>query len=277
MPAGPVSASPVSAGTVPVAVVAGGAGDIGRGVVSALLALGAQVAVLDVRRNDAATLSLDCDVTNDGAVGAAIAKVTAELGVPTQLVCAAGVVGRGAVIELSLAQWQQVVDVSLTSAFLLASAVLPGMRAAGGGAIVTLSSGLARKGYPHGAPYAAAKAGVEALTKTIALEHAADGIRCNCVAPGPVWTAMTAANPNFSEQAAVAAIPMGRLGTVADVVAPVMFLLGAGAAYITGQVLQVNGGMLMPLSPGGDPGAGAGVPKGPGCPSKSKMSTVYSC
>jgi NAD(P)-dependent dehydrogenase (short-subunit alcohol dehydrogenase family) len=231
---------------MPVALVAGGAGDIGRGIVAALLSAGSQVAVLDIRSNDAATLSLSCDVTDAAQVSAAVDRVTSELGAPAQLVCAAGIVSRGAVVELTLRQWQQVVDVSLTSAFLLAKAVLPAMRAAGKGAIVTISSGLARKGYQYGAPYAAAKAGLEALTKTIALEHAVDNIRCNCVAPGPIWTAMTEANQNFERQAATAAIPMGRLGTVEDVVAPVMFLLGDGAGYITGQVLQVNGGLLMP-------------------------------
>lgn len=83
-----------------------------------------------------------------------------------------------------------------------------------------LAAGSQVAGYPSGSPYAAAKAGVEALTKTIALEHAAGNIRCNCVAPGPIWTAMTEANQNFDRQAPTAAIPMGRPGTVEDVVAP---------------------------------------------------------
>lgn len=228
------------------ALVVGGAGDIGRGVVDALRADGADVAVLDLRRNDSATLSLTCDATDVRQVDAALAEAIATLGTPTRVVCAAGAVSRGAVAGLGPDTWQRVVDISLTSTFLVLRGLLPAMREAGGGAVVTLSSGLARKGYPHGAPYSAAKAGVEALTKTVALEHARDGIRCNCVAPGPISTAMTAANENFDRAAATAAIPMGRLGTVDDVVAPVMFLLGAGASYITGQVLQVNGGMLMP-------------------------------
>jgi NAD(P)-dependent dehydrogenase (short-subunit alcohol dehydrogenase family) len=228
------------------ALVVGGAGDIGRGVVDALRADGADVAVLDLRRNDSATLSLTCDATDVRQVDAALAEAIATLGTPAEVVCAAGAVSRGAVAGLGPDTWQRVVDISLTSTFLVLRGLLPAMREAGGGAVVTLSSGLARKGYPHGAPYAAAKAGVEALTKTVALEHARDGIRCNCVAPGPISTAMTAANENFDRAAATAAIPMGRLGTVDDVVAPVMFLLGAGASYITGQVLQVNGGMLMP-------------------------------
>ena len=228
------------------ALVVGGAGDIGRGVVAALRAAGADGAVLDLRRNDSATLSLTCDATDVRQVDAALAEAIATLGTPAEVVCAAGAVSRGAVAGLGPDTWQRVVDISLTSTFLVLRGLLPAMREAGGGAVVTLSSGLARKGYPHGAPYAAAKAGVEALTKTVALEHARDGIRCNCVAPGPISTAMTAANENFDRAAATAAIPMGRLGTVDDVVAPVMFLLGAGASYITGQVLQVNGGMLMP-------------------------------
>ena len=229
-----------------VALVAGGAGDIGRGVVDALLASGSKVAVLDLRLNHASSLSLECDVTDGDQIDAALSAIVANLGQPTQVVCATGLVTRGSVADMDPADWRRIVEVSLTSAFLVSRAVLPGMQTAGGGAIVTMSSGLARKGYANGASYAAAKAGVEALTKTIALEHAQDGIRCNCVAPGPVRSTMTRNNLNFDERAATAGIPMGRLGEVADVVAPVMFLLGGGAAYITGQVLQVNGGMLMP-------------------------------
>lgn len=229
-----------------VAIVAGGSGDIGHGVVEALLAAGRQVAVLDLRASEAATLSLECDLTDPAQVDDAVSETIARLGPPAELVCAAGIVSRGTVVETDPATWQRVLDVSLTSTYLVTRAVLPAMRAAGGGAIVTMSSGLARKGYPSGSPYAAAKAGVEALTKTIALEHAADGIRCNCVAPGPIETAMTAGNENFDSDLALRAIPMGRIGTVEDVVGPVMFLLGDAAGYVTGQVLQVNGGMLMP-------------------------------
>ncbi len=230
----------------PVAVVTGGAGDIGGGVVTALASEGYAVAVLDLAVNPRADYSVRCDLTDEVAVAAAVQTVEAELGDPELLVCAAGIVGRGAVRELSLPAWNRVVDASLTAAFLVTREVLPAMVRRGGGAIVMLSSGLARKGSARGAPYASAKAGIEALTKSIALEHAADGIRCNAVAPGPVRTTMTDANPNFDEETALAAIPLGRLGEVDEVVAPILFLLGPGASYITGQVVQVNGGMLMP-------------------------------
>jgi NAD(P)-dependent dehydrogenase (short-subunit alcohol dehydrogenase family) len=229
-----------------VAVVTGGAGGIGGGVVDALMAAGIPTAVLDLRPNPAATLTLKCDVTSSDAVAAAISEVVAELGAPSRLVCSAGVVSEAPLDELPVAEWHRVVDISMTSAYLALRAVLPAMVARGGGTIVTMSSGWGRKGYPFGAHYAAAKSGIEALTKSVALEYAARDIRCNCVAPGPVRTAMVEDNPNFDEAGRAAMIPLGRIGEVPDVVDPIMFLLGDGARYITGQILHVNGGMLMP-------------------------------
>lgn len=229
-----------------VALIAGGAGGIGRGVVHALAAQRIPVAVLDLQSNTDATLSVRGDLTVPAEVDGAIATVRERLGEPTWLVCAAGIVREGPYEELLPEQWRSVLDVSLTSAYLLTRAVLPGMVARGGGAIVTLSSGWARKGYPLGAEYAAAKGGVESLTKSIALEFAARGIRANSIAPGPVRTAMTQDNPAFDEAARTAAIPLGRIGEVEDIVDPILFLLGDQARYITGQVLHVNGGLLMP-------------------------------
>jgi NAD(P)-dependent dehydrogenase (short-subunit alcohol dehydrogenase family) len=168
------------------------------------------------------------------------------LGGVSHLVCAAGVVSEHPVTELEPSEWHRVVDISLTGAFLVARSAAPHMAREGGGAIVTTSSGWATKGYPNGAHYAAAKAGVEALTKSLALELAPQGVRANSVAPGPVRTAMILGNPAFDTAGRVAAIPLGRLGEVADVVDPMLFLLGDGARWITGQVLHVNGGMLMP-------------------------------
>jgi NAD(P)-dependent dehydrogenase (short-subunit alcohol dehydrogenase family) len=229
-----------------VAVVSGGAGGIGRALVAALRRSDAEVAVLDLAENEQATLSIGCDVADAESVSTAIAKIESVLGHPRQVVCAAGVVSESPLTDLPRNEWQRVVDVSLTSAFLLTQATIPSMIQAGGGSIVTTSSGFGRKGYPLGAHYAAAKAGVEALTKSIALEYADRGIRCNAVAPGPIRTGMIENNPAFDEDARVKLIPMGRIGEVEDVVDPIMFLLGDGARYITGQILHVNGGMLMP-------------------------------
>lgn len=231
---------------MPVAIVVGGSGGVGRGVVRALSAAGAQVAVLDLMRNDEAFLSIECDATVDAVVGDAVARVEKALGPPDSLVCAAGVVSEAPLPQLSLTEWRRVLDVSLTSAFLAVRSVAPVMAEHGGGSIVTFSSGWARKGYPTGAHYAAAKAGVEALTKSVALEYAGRGVRVNCVAPGPIRTPMLADSASFDEAARASAIPMGRIGEVDDVVGPVLFLLSDEARYVTGQVLHVNGGMLMP-------------------------------
>lgn len=140
------------------------------------------------------------------------------------------------------------VDVSLTGTYLVTRAVLPSMLAAGGGRIVAFSSGYASKGNRNGAHYAAAKAGVEAIVKSVALEVAAAGVRVNAVAPGPVRTPMLdhiAGLPDWERDRA-ASIPMGRIGEADDLVGPVLFLLGPASRYSTGQVVHVNGGLLMP-------------------------------
>lgn len=229
-----------------VVVVTGGAGGIGSGLVQALIERGAQVAALDVKENTDATVFVKCDVTDPASVAAAVARVRKELGDADRLVCAAGIVKEVPFEALGPEQWHQIVDISLTGSYLICHALIPGMLRRGGGAIVTMSSGWGRKGYPRGADYAAAKSGVEALTKSLAIEFASRGVRANSVAPGPIRTAMIWDNPEFDESARTAAIPMGRLGEVADIVDPVMFLLGDASRYITGQVLHVNGGLLMP-------------------------------
>ncbi|SNS25281.1 2-hydroxycyclohexanecarboxyl-CoA dehydrogenase [Streptosporangium subroseum] len=236
-----------------VAIVTGGSGGIGGGVVAALSGRGVRTAVLDLAASGSsgpggAALTLDCDVRDPAAVAAAVARVSAELGPIGYLVCAAGVVSEAPVTELDPAEFRRVVEISLYGTFHALRAVLPHMVTRGRGSVVAMSTGWATKGYPNGAHYAAAKAGVEALVKSAALEVAAAGVRVNAVAPGPVETPMLTDFPDYRARAAdrARAIPMGRVGEVGDVVGPVMFLLGQDSEYMTGQVVQVNGGLLMP-------------------------------
>lgn len=233
-----------------VALVTGGGGAIGGHVVGALREEGAAVAVLDRCPGSAcADLALECDVTSSHHVAAAVEHVTSTLGTATHVVCAAGVVSESDLARLSDDEWHNVIDTSLTGAFLTLRATLPAMAEAGRGAAVALSSGWGTKGYPRGGHYAAAKAGVEALVKSTALEFAQAGVRVNAVAPGPVLTPfLPVPETDLDEfrREREAAIPMGRLAEPPDVTGPVLFLLGADSAYITGQVLHVNGGLLMP-------------------------------
>lgn len=231
-----------------VAVVSGGTGGIGQAVVAALQAEGATVAVLDRAPDSHGDLTVPCDVTRPEAVTEAIALVEGELGSPELVVCAAGVVSEADLVALPLEEWNRVLDVCLTGTFLVLQAVLPHLVARGAGSVVALSSGWATKGYPRGAHYAAAKAGVEALVKSAALEVAASAVRVNAVAPGPVMTPFLGFIQDLDswQRDRETAIPMGRVADPADVAGPVLFLLSDDSRYVTGQVLHVNGGLLMP-------------------------------
>lgn len=231
---------------VPV-VVTGGSAGIGAAVVEALASLGARVAALSRsgRSPAGATAGIACDVADGESVARAFAAADDALGGLGLLVCSAGVVSEHPIEELEPEEWHRIVDTSLTGGYLAMRAATPRLRAGGGGAIVALSSGWARRGYPRGSHYAAAKGGLEALVRSLALELAPDRIRVNAVAPGPVRTAMLDDLPAFDEEQRASNIPLGRIGTVDDVVDPVLFLLGDGAAHITGQVLQVSGGLTL--------------------------------
>ncbi len=226
---------------MPVTIVTGGAGGIGRVLVSALRADG-PVASLDRVASADAGESYEVDVADESAVGSRIAGLAERHGGVAGLVCAAGIVEEHPVASMPLAAWHRVIDASLTGAFLAIRAVLPSMIAARRGSIVAFSSGYATSGYRNGANYAAAKAGVEALVKSTALENAAYGIRANAIAPGPIATPMLT-----DERAAVVTplVPLGRTGVPDDLVGLVRLLLGENAGFITGQTIHVNGGLFM--------------------------------
>jgi len=240
-----------------VAVVTGGAGGIGGAVVDRLTASGVRVAVLDLSippdrgersRTGGQLVWHECDVTDEQAVAVAFETVEKNLGSVELFVSCAGVDSPTAFVDLTPSDWRWVVDVSLTGTFLTLQAAVRSMRRSGGGRAVALSSGWATKGYPGGAHYAAAKAGIEALVKSVALEEAPHRITVNAVAPGPVRTPMTSKREDFDlwDAQRAASIPLGRIGEPADVAAVVIFLLGHESAYVTGQVWHVNGGLLMP-------------------------------
>jgi NAD(P)-dependent dehydrogenase (short-subunit alcohol dehydrogenase family) len=223
-------------------IVTGGAGGLGSAIVADLRSAGRTVVSFDRMIAPGASESFQLDVADESAVGTRAAEVAQRYGGIDALVCAAGIVAEYPVAEMPLDAWRSVIDASLTGTFLATRAVLPAMIAAARGSIVAFSSGYASSGYRNGANYAAAKAGVEALVKSVALENARYGIRANSVAPGPIDTPMLT-----QERAAFIGprIPLGRVGTPADVVGIVRFLIGDDSAYITGQTIQVNGGLLM--------------------------------
>ncbi len=229
------------------ALIAGGAGGIGRALASALAERGARVGVLDLADADVdgAEVVLRCDLTDADEVAAAVARATERLGGLSLVVCASGVVSEARLEELSLEEWRRIVDASLTATFLVLRAAVPRLRAAGGGSVCAFSSGWARRPYPLGAHYAAAKAGVEALVRSAAAELGDDRIRVNAVAPGPIRTPMLHDLPDFDEAARAELIPLRRIGEPCDVVGPVLFLLSDESRYLTGQVLEVSGGLVM--------------------------------
>lgn len=226
----------------------GGAGGIGSAVASALQERGVRIASLDQRPSEAASLALVADVADEGALDEAVTRVEDELGPIDHLVCAAGVVSEHELPRLPLDEWRRVVDTSLTGTFLAVRAVAPRMAERGRGSIVAFSSGYGTMGYRHGGHYAAAKAGIEAFIKSVAQEYGRAGVRANAVAPGPVLTPFIGhiADREAWLRDREARIPLGRVAEPRDVVGPVLFLLGEDSGYVTGQVLHVNGGLLMP-------------------------------
>lgn len=231
-----------------VGLVTGGAGGIGSAIASALEARGVRVATLDRHPNEAASLTLIADIADEETLDAAVARVEDELGPIDHLVCAAGVVSEHELSRLQLDEWRRVVDTSLTGTFMTVRAVAPRMAERGQGSIVAFSSGYGTMGYRHGGHYAAAKAGIEAFIKSVAQEFGPAGVRANAVAPGPVLTPFIGhiADHSSWRRDREARIPLGRVAEPRDVVGPVLFLLGEDSGYVTGQVLHVNGGLLMP-------------------------------
>ncbi|HEV7268296.1 MAG TPA: SDR family oxidoreductase [Falsiroseomonas sp.] len=240
--------------------VLGGAGGIGRPLVARALAEGWRVSVLDLPQSLArhpvpqGVRAIPLDGTSDDPVGAAFAALGAEQGLEGFVNLAGFTPARQPLGELAPALWDEVVAGNLRTAFLAARAALPLLAKGTQPAMVLMVSGLAASARPGYGPYAACKAAMISMTKTLALE-AAPAIRVNAVGPGAVDTAFLRGGTGRSDEnqpprldiaAHATAIPLGRIAEPADVVGPTLFLLGADSAYMTGQVLWVNGGAYMP-------------------------------
>ena len=238
-----------------IAVVTGGSRGIGLAVATELARAGATVAVL--ARNGERALEASgslpgrghfgcaCDVASTAAVERAIRLVKQELGDPTILVNNAGITRDNILLRMKDEEWDEVIDVNLKGPFNMAKAVARGMLKRRDGVILNVSSVVGLTGNAGQLNYAASKAGIFGLTKSLARELASRGIRCNAIAPGYVETDMTAALSENQIATLRQRIPLGRLGAPEDVAGVARFLAGPAARYITGQVVVVDGGMTM--------------------------------
>ena len=241
------------------AVISGAAGRRGIGFATARLFAdhGARVAILDLDAEAARRaadslglghLGLACDVTDADACKSAIAEIAARFGDIDVLVNNAGVTQAIKVADISGDDWDRIQDVNLRGVFLLSQAVLPHMRPRKQGSIACISSVSAQRGggILGGAHYSAAKAGVLGLAKAMAREVGPDGIRVNCVAPGLIDTDIIAGKLDDVQRKTIAAdIPLGRLGKPEDVAGAFLFLASDLSSYLTGAVIDVNGGLLI--------------------------------
>jgi NAD(P)-dependent dehydrogenase (short-subunit alcohol dehydrogenase family) len=225
-----------------VAFVTGGGRGIGRCVAETLRDQGARVADGDLSAPEIeGVVGVDLDVVSEASVDAAFGRVEAELGPVELLVLNAGIYVVEPFEETSPDSWRRTIDVNLTGAFLCARRALPAMREAGFGRIVALGSSAGKTGGKrHAAAYGASKAGIMTMTKSIASEYAEHGITANALAPALIDTKMIAGLPDMSML-----IPVGRLGKAEEVAAIAAYLCSTQAAFITGEVVDVNGGFLI--------------------------------
>ncbi|MDF2440762.1 MAG: 3-oxoacyl-[acyl-carrier protein] reductase [Abditibacteriota bacterium] len=190
-------------------------------------------------------LALAVDVSDADAVDASVKQAIAQFGRIDVLVNNAGIAQDGLLLRMKLEQWQNVIDVNLSGAFYCTKAVSRHMLKAERGRIINISSVIGQMGNAGQANYAASKAGMIGLTKSVAKELGSRGITCNAIAPGFITTDMTSDMSEEARKQLLKNIPLGALGEPEDVAEVALFLASPGARYITGQVLNVDGGMIM--------------------------------
>jgi len=237
------------------ALVTGASGGIGGAIARALHAQGAAVALSGTRREALDALAGElggrsavapCDLSDPAAAAALVGEAEAALGADIDiLVNNAGLTRDNLALRMKDEEWDLVLQVNLAAGFRLIRASLRGMMKRRWGRIVSITSVVGATGNPGQANYAASKAGLTGMTKSLAQEVALRGITVNCVAPGFIETAMTGALGDDQQQRILAAIPAGRMGLPEEVASCVVFLASEESAYVTGQTLHVNGGMAM--------------------------------
>jgi 3-oxoacyl-[acyl-carrier protein] reductase len=240
-----------------VAIVTGASRGIGRETAVALAAAGADVALMardveklrsaaeDVERQGRRALVIKADVAISGEVEEAAARAKSEFGKIDILVSNAGITRDALLVRMKLEDWDSVINTNLTGSFNCARAVLPHMIKARYGRIINITSVMGQMGSAGTANYSAAKAGIIGFTKAVAREVASRGITVNAVAPGFIDTAMTQVLDEKRQHQILQMIPLGRIGRSHDVAAGVLFLASDEAGYITGQILNINGGLYM--------------------------------
>jgi 3-oxoacyl-[acyl-carrier protein] reductase len=236
-----------------VALVTGSTRGIGKGIAETLVGCGAKVAVVGRDRDKAKEVAaglgaaggFSCDIADPASVEALVAEVEKELGAVDILVNNAGLTKDNILFRLKNEDWDAVLDANLRGAFVAIRAASRGMIKRRWGRIINIASVVGIVGNKGQANYAASKAGLIGLTKSVAKELASRNVLANVVAPGFIETDMTAAMTPEARTALSGQIPLERLGTPADIAGTVAFLASDAAAYITGQVIVVDGGMVM--------------------------------
>ncbi|MGD0094107.1 MAG: 3-oxoacyl-[acyl-carrier-protein] reductase [Planctomycetota bacterium] len=240
-----------------IVLITGGAQGIGRQIGERLHKGGAQLAIADINADAAKATAAElsahgpkcsgyaCNVAESAQVDALVEAVLKDFGKLDILINNAGITRDGLLVRMSDEAWNAVLNINLTGAFYVLRAVARPMMKARSGVIVNIASVVALIGNAGQANYCAAKAGLIGLTKSAARELAGRGIRVNAVAPGFIETAMTAKLNEEQRKAMLATVPLGRPGTTTDVAGVVCFLASDDAAYLTGQVISICGGMAM--------------------------------
>jgi 3-oxoacyl-[acyl-carrier protein] reductase len=240
------------------ALVTGGARGIGKAICLKLAAQGCDIAFVDVGRAEVAEATVaeiqalgrkavyvPADVTDPEACTAAVAKTLEAFGKIDILVNNAGITRDDLIMRMPIDDWKKVLEVNLFGAFYMIKAVIRPMLKAKSGRIINMSSVSGQAGQMGQSNYSSSKAGLIGLTKATAREVASRGITVNAVAPGMITTDLTTVLPEALKAQIVAATPLGHFGTVEDIANAVTFLVSDEAAYITGQVLAVDGGLVM--------------------------------